>query len=145
MSYQTERGKFIEAMRAESMPYGYALAILRDAQVIQTCAEAECNDESADRDRVPCPKESQKNPSVDCLCRQYGSNQTDRDHGKIPRVSARSWRAERRIERLLASLDTPGFVADFQGDPRGACVKIKVPSGRTDDWGRTSMCVPTRG
>jgi len=36
------------------------------------------------------------------------------------------------------------FVPIFQGDPRGACVKLKVPSGKTDDMGREGMCVPTR-
>lgn len=36
------------------------------------------------------------------------------------------------------------FVPVFSGDPRGACVKIRVPSGKTDDWGQTGMCVPAR-
>ncbi len=36
------------------------------------------------------------------------------------------------------------FEATFQGDPRGAVVKLKVPSGRTNDWGQTGICVPTR-
>jgi hypothetical protein len=37
-----------------------------------------------------------------------------------------------------------GFSAVFSGDPRGAVVKIKVPSGRTNDWGQQGICVPTR-
>lgn len=37
-----------------------------------------------------------------------------------------------------------GCEAIFSGDPRGACVKLKVPSGRTDDWAKTGICVPTR-
>jgi hypothetical protein len=28
------------------------------------------------------------------------------------------------------------------GDPRGCTVKLKVPSGRTDDFGGTDLCVP---
>lgn len=36
------------------------------------------------------------------------------------------------------------FVPVFSGDPRGACVKLRVPSGKTDDWGQTGICVPTR-
>ena len=31
----------------------------------------------------------------------------------------------------------------FSGDPRGHTVKLRVPSGRTDDWGREGICVPT--
>lgn len=36
------------------------------------------------------------------------------------------------------------FSALFQGDPRGACVKLLVPSGKTDDHAREGICVPTR-
>lgn len=36
------------------------------------------------------------------------------------------------------------FLPVFQGDPRGACVKLKVPSGRTDDGNHEGVCVPTR-
>ena len=32
----------------------------------------------------------------------------------------------------------------FQGDPRGATVKLKVPSGKTNDWASEGICVPTR-
>ena len=31
----------------------------------------------------------------------------------------------------------------FSGDPRGATVKLRVPSGYTDDWGTEGICVPT--
>ena len=51
-----------------------------------------------------------------------------------------SCRAENRIDGQLAPFRvTP----DFSGDPRGCTVKLAVPSGRTDDWGRTGICVPT--
>lgn len=30
----------------------------------------------------------------------------------------------------------------FQGDPRGATVKLAMPDGRYDDWGQTGICVP---
>jgi hypothetical protein len=48
---------------------------------------------------------------------------------------------ERRIIELCKRLG-PGFEPIFQGDPRGATVKLKVPSGKTDDWGATGICVP---
>ena len=31
----------------------------------------------------------------------------------------------------------------FQGDPRGNTLKIQVPDGYTNDWGREGICVPT--
>ena len=33
-------------------------------------------------------------------------------------------------------------VAVFQGDPRGATIKVKVPNGFTNDWGQVGICVP---
>ena len=43
----------------------------------------------------------------------------------------------------LSKLASASFVPVFSNDPRGSCVKIRVPSGRTDDWGQTGLCVPT--
>ena len=36
-----------------------------------------------------------------------------------------------------------GVVPIFNGDPRGAVLKLSVPSGRTDDWGQEGICVPS--
>lgn len=30
----------------------------------------------------------------------------------------------------------------FSGDPRGCTVKLQVPDGTTNDWGREGICVP---
>ncbi len=49
---------------------------------------------------------------------------------------------EARITAICAELG-PGFVPVFNGDPRGCTVKIQVPSGKTDDWGKEGICVPT--
>ena len=52
---------------------------------------------------------------------------------------------ESQCEARIVALCKPlKITPDFQGDPRGACVKLRVPSGRTDDWGQTGICVPTR-
>lgn len=61
------------------------------------------------------------------------------------RVEKQSAACERRITERLALLG-PGFsVAEFSGDPRGATVKIRVPSGYGDSWGdRSHLCVPVR-
>lgn len=49
---------------------------------------------------------------------------------------------ERRIRQLCTELG-PDFEPIFDGDPRGNTVKVKVPSGRTNDWGKEGICVPT--
>lgn len=36
-----------------------------------------------------------------------------------------------------------GLVAVFQSDPRGVTVKVKLPSGKTDDCGKEGICVST--
>jgi len=33
--------------------------------------------------------------------------------------------------------------AECSNDPRGACLKITVADGFTNDWGREGICVPT--
>jgi hypothetical protein len=49
--------------------------------------------------------------------------------------------AQRRIRERCAPFKVSPI---FSGDPRGACVKLRVPSGRADDWGGVGICVPTR-
>lgn len=44
---------------------------------------------------------------------------------------------------LEHTIERAGIVPNFSGDPRGAVVKLRVPSGRTNDWGQTGVCVPT--
>lgn len=46
---------------------------------------------------------------------------------------------EKRINDLADSI---GCLAVFSGDPRGCTVKLKVPSGKTNDWGKEGICVP---
>ena len=49
---------------------------------------------------------------------------------------------EKRMRSLIAELGA-GFGVIFQGDPRGCTVKVTVPSGKTNDWGKEGICVPT--
>jgi hypothetical protein len=58
-------------------------------------------------------------------------------------TTTRLEKREANIEKWFTTTLQPfGITPDFQGDPRGAVVKLKVPSGRTDDWGKTGICVP---
>lgn len=54
-------------------------------------------------------------------------------------------REERADARILERAIRLGLAEPvLQGDPRGACVKLVLPSGKTNDWGREGICVPTR-
>jgi len=54
---------------------------------------------------------------------------------------ARIDQIERRIIKRATQI---GAGVVFSRDPRGATVKLTVPSGYTDDGGREGICVPTR-
>jgi hypothetical protein len=47
-------------------------------------------------------------------------------------LEAREQRMEARIRDLLAPY---GITVSFQGDPRGYCVYLHLPSGRYNSWG----------
>lgn len=72
-----------------------------------------------------------------------------RRHGRLMeqecntgRVSARTVdNLRNKLIALCAEID-PKCQPVCSGDPRGATVKIQVPSGRTNDWGGTGICVP---
>lgn len=56
-----------------------------------------------------------------------------------------SERAMDNIRNKLIELCTeidPRCQPVCSGDPRGATVKLQIPSGRTNDWGGTGICVP---
>lgn len=145
---QQERENFLLAMQHEGVPADVARKVLRHAATIQRLAVVACSDEAADRDRIACPEEGpparrlgRTGPEINCLCRDYGSYDEARSlHGRVPRYMRREKQAADRINELLRPF---GVVPLYGGDPRGACVKLKVPSGRTDDWGQTGLCVPT--
>ena len=63
----------------------------------------------------------------------------------------REWteRDERKRERIQKAVYSILYteIKDcepvFSNDPRGACLKIRVPDGFTTDWGREGISVPT--
>ena len=57
-------------------------------------------------------------------------------------VEKKEKQIEARITAICKELG-PGFEPVFGGDPRGWTIKIKVPSGRTTDWGHEGVGVPT--
>ncbi len=59
---------------------------------------------------------------------------------KSARLEAKEKRIEERVTKLCALLNCKPV---FNGDPRGATIKIAFPDGYADDWGREGLCVPT--
>lgn len=163
MSYRKDRDEFVGVIVAEVVERrsqrpvplgssgragdeGTALArlILRNAATIQRCETDACNGGPAyDQDRVECPESGNASFSV-CPCRDSGSYDNARhQHGTVPRAQAAILRARQRIE---AACKPWGIVPTFSGDPRGACVKLVLPSGRWNSAGgaEDGYCVPTR-
>ena len=88
------------------------------------------------------------NRIADLIMRQgttYGRLQEDSCNVEMnDRQLARHEKKEQQVEaRVTVLAKQLGCVPDFQGDPRGHTIKLVVPSGNTDDWGRTGICVPT--
>jgi hypothetical protein len=142
MSAQRDRDEFIAIATQEGLPLDVARILMRHAKTLHRIAELQCSSEAADRDRVHCPGPDFIAPgrSPDCLCRDYGSYDDERkQHGTVPRINVQ----ERRLERLVMRALKPYNVEPvFNGDPRGPALLLKVPSGRTNDWGRRGVCVP---
>lgn len=116
------------------------------------------------------PREGKTGRASACLCRDYGSysdeprrcpkcaglghglapderkcrkclgtGQLPAGHGTVPRIAVQGQRLEARVRKLCAA---HGLEPKFGGDPRGAALVVKVPSGKTNDWGQTGVCVP---
>lgn len=135
MSKQSEREKFFATMATEGLPYEVAKLVARNAATIQRLSEAECNGD------YPCDNGERKVSFCErCESGYVPSSLVAR---KVPDGSIKYLCPNCRAQdRIVALLSPYAVKADFQGDPRGACVKLVVPSGKTDDWGRTGICVP---
>ena len=133
-----DREEFVSIMTQEGIPLHVAQQLMRYSATLQRIAELECSSEAADRDRVPCPKKYQSQGG--CLCRNYGAyDALTATHGSIPRIAVQEANTQGRV---LALCNPYSLVPVFSGDPRGAVLKLKVPSGRTNDMGREGICVP---
>lgn len=73
-------------------------------------------------------------------CNGYQDWHGNWDERAEKRAEAKEARIVARVEALCAEI---GCKPNFQGDPRGNTLKIIVPDGYTNDWGREGICVPT--
>ena len=73
-------------------------------------------------------------------CNGYQTYDYKWDEKAAKRDEAKEARIVAKVEKLCAAF---GCKPVFQGDPRGNTLKIMVPGGYTNDWGREGICVPT--
>jgi hypothetical protein len=138
MSYQKDREDFIATFSAQStiQPPHHAADIarllLRNASTLQRLAVAQCNGDypcdNGERKVIPCPR-----------CEQ-GVVPSD-----IKRGLCGDCRAQDRVTALLA--ETP-YQPYFQGDPRGAVLRLFARGTSHDDMycGRVhGLYVPAKG
>lgn len=133
MSRQKDRDEFIAIATREGLTVDAARALMRYSTTLQRLAEAQCNGDypadNGERKVKQCPRCEQlwvpsffvRSPAQPC-------------YPKICR--------ECRINELVRAVLPAGFEPIFQGDPRGCVLKLKIPSGRTNDWGQEGICVP---
>ena len=105
-----------------------ARRLMREAQTLDRLAAAQCNGD--------WPADNGERPVIFCTC---GSGFVPSVFKGKPRLCP-DCRATARVQKMLPE----GFKAIFGGDPRGCVLKITVPSGATNDWGKDGICVPVR-
>jgi hypothetical protein len=130
MATQKARQEFIDIIRGEgsieqpwSERVNLAKLLLRHGATYARLQEANCN-------------------GVGTWVGESNESFQRRQNAHEAYLEKREQQIERRIRQIVAELGQ-GFGVTFGGDPRGATVKIQVPSGRTNDWGKEGICVPT--
>lgn len=139
-----ERGRFIEKLWGEGVPEHVARKILRYGATLHRLAEAQCNgdypaDNGERRVQGCCKCESLWAPET-LMVRAFdvrNPHTTTAMHAAC-RI-CKDCRTEELVTEVLAPFNVEPI---FSGDPRGVVLKLKVPSGKTDDWGREGLCVP---
>ena len=131
MSYQNERDEFMAHMGQEGMPASVARRLLSKSATLARLAVAQCNGDypadNGERSTAECPE-----------CGLNWAPEAIHKQGCVKCV------ARAHVLDIMARLDLPGFGVTFNSDPRGYAVLVKVPSGRTTDWGQRGIGVPTR-
>ena len=127
MSRQREREEFLVAMAKEGVSIEQGWALLRHARTLHRLAEAVCDG--------TWPADNGQRPTAVCpVCGGLWAPEA------ICGQRCSGCRAEAAVRQLLVGT---GIEPVFSGDPRGAVLKLRLPSGCTNDWGQTGFCVPS--
>lgn len=139
-SLQKEREEFLLAMAREGVPPDVARLVLRHAATVQRLAVDDCN--GVPYDRGEKPRHYWTSPTTfACGVEDHPTVKFTKRRPCVTCPACRSTFAESRILALLAPFDV---VPNFQGDPRGACVKLKLKTHRGNSFGGEGLyCVPT--
>lgn len=128
MSYSLDRDELIANLTTEGLDIKTIRALLRAATILDRLAVAMCNGD--------WPADDGRRETIACVkCERHWHPSAIAQNGLC-----QNCRTEARVRAVLPA----GFTPVFGGDPRGCVLKIAVPSGKTDDWGREGLCVPVR-
>lgn len=141
MGRQKDREEFVAIMAAEGVGLDLARYLMRQATTLHRLAEASCNGDGHDHPEGPRHWVKPDGSGTWCaVVLEPGIRRT----GRRPFVTCPDCLSAEREADVVRVLQAAGGKLEpvFRGDPRGAVLKLKVPSGRTNDWGRTGVCVP---
>ena len=133
MSYQKDRDEFLALASREGLTVDQARALLRHANTIERLAVAQCNGD------WPADNGERKTEVCECGLAWAPSSFKVTFRPTRKRVCPDCY-ASARVRAILPD----GYGAIIGGDPRGCTLKITVPSGYTNDWGKEGLCVPAR-
>lgn len=142
--YETDREEFFRIMAAEGMGRETAAYLIRAEAWLHRLAENACSVDLGDRIRhLIYPGEPRGQVTA---CGERLPVPWDKVKFKTTRhkslVTCFSCKADVIEKRVTSMLSGSAFSVVFSGDPRGSSIKVKVPSGRTNDWGQEGICVP---
>ncbi len=130
----TKKGNELAWKLAPSIGYNHDIAetcslICRHATTYARLQEMSCNGHPAQEYYPPLPIER-----MNKLQNQWDAYIERRESQIIHRII--------ELVEQLPFIDGASIEPIFDGDPRGATIKLVMPDNRTDDWGQTGICVP---
>ena len=143
MSRQSDRDSFIATMARENVPLHVAQRLLRYSATLHRLAEAACNGDwpadNGERKVEPCSRcQAQWVRSSMVKSRTHTVMVPDRLG--VPRERPALICKDCRTEELVGALLQPyGITPHFHGDPRGAVLRLEMPSGLDKGWGGVSV------
>lgn len=151
----------------------FARRLMHRAKTLHRIAEMECSVEMSETEAKRIERQSdRKQELIEEDCKTWGtvwrvSKQdgpeypvrvqfVDWDNKDAPTpndAGCYAWMHEHHSSSVSHAIEHEGYKIEevpviepvFQGDPRGAVVKLRLATGYTDDWGNTGLCVPTPG